>query len=262
MANILQLARECGFSVPFSRPSPPCLAAATVMPCVADGGVRDPRVVEYIASGDAPRGVEDACPQGREGVGKIRRLGGAGGREVCLPRPGRVSVAASGSMYSWSGVQAGGLSPHPPLAGWADAACHGRVSGLGGGVAVASEGRGQQQRLGEQEEGQGQGQNESSKCCTTTVSRGIPSTIVQAGGKHGSNVAGNGATKAAGNGVPGEWAGGVNGQSSEGLRPQRQLPPARCRVVVVGAGASGLSAAACLRARGEDGVVILERCVD
>ncbi|CAN0067124.1 unnamed protein product, partial [Ectocarpus sp. 8 AP-2014] len=36
-------------------------------------------------------------------------------------------------------------------------------------------------------------------------------------------------------------------------------PPAYCRVVVVGGGASGLSAAACLRARGEDGVVILER---
>lgn len=38
-----------------------------------------------------------------------------------------------------------------------------------------------------------------------------------------------------------------------------RLPPMFCRVVVVGAGASGLSAAACLRARGEDGVVILER---
>ena len=35
--------------------------------------------------------------------------------------------------------------------------------------------------------------------------------------------------------------------------------PPFCRVVVVGAGASGLSAAACLRARGEAGVLILER---
>lgn len=46
----------------------------------------------------------------------------------------------------------------------------------------------------------------------------------------------------------------------DGEEPQpRRRPPAYCRVVVVGAGASGLSAAACLRARGEDGVVILER---
>lgn len=35
--------------------------------------------------------------------------------------------------------------------------------------------------------------------------------------------------------------------------------PSFCRVVVVGAGASGLSAAACLRARGEADVLILER---
>lgn len=35
--------------------------------------------------------------------------------------------------------------------------------------------------------------------------------------------------------------------------------PERCRVVVVGGGASGLSAAACLRTRGEDDVVVLER---
>ncbi|CAN0118905.1 unnamed protein product, partial [Ectocarpus sp. 4 AP-2014] len=47
---------------------------------------------------------------------------------------------------------------------------------------------------------------------------------------------------------------------SDGAEPQpRRRPPVYCRVVVVGAGASGLSAAACLRARGEDGVVILER---
>ncbi|CAN0130131.1 unnamed protein product [Ectocarpus sp. 12 AP-2014] len=47
---------------------------------------------------------------------------------------------------------------------------------------------------------------------------------------------------------------------SDGAEPQQgRRPPAYCRVVVVGAGASGLSAAACLRARGEDGVVILER---
>ncbi|CBN76497.1 conserved unknown protein [Ectocarpus siliculosus] len=47
---------------------------------------------------------------------------------------------------------------------------------------------------------------------------------------------------------------------SDVAEPQpRRRPPAYCRVVVVGGGASGLSAAACLRARGEDGVVILER---
>eukprot|EP00903_Cladosiphon_okamuranus_P007184 g6976.t1 len=257
MANILQLARECGFSVPFSRPPPPRPAAATAMPRVADDGVRGPRVVEDVAGGDTPGGFEGARQSGRLGVETIGRLGGDGGCEVCLPRPGGVSVAASGSTHGRGGVQAGGLPPHPPLAGWADAACHRHVTGAGRGVAVASQGRGPQQGQGE-EEGQGQGQTKSSQCWTTG-SRGIPSTMLQAGGKHGNNLAGNGETRASGNGVPVEWKGGVSGQSFEGLQPQRQLLPTYCRVVVVGAGPSGLSVAARLRARGEEGVVVLER---
>lgn len=45
-----------------------------------------------------------------------------------------------------------------------------------------------------------------------------------------------------------------------GISASSEGPPSPfCRVVVVGAGASGLSAAACLRARGEAGVLILER---
>ena len=38
-------------------------------------------------------------------------------------------------------------------------------------------------------------------------------------------------------------------------------PPEYCRVVVVGGGASGLSVAACLRCRGEESVLVLERYV-
>lgn len=49
--------------------------------------------------------------------------------------------------------------------------------------------------------------------------------------------------------------GGVDSSASSEGPPS----PSFCRVVVVGAGASGLSAAACLRARGEAGVLILER---
>lgn len=43
-------------------------------------------------------------------------------------------------------------------------------------------------------------------------------------------------------------------------RPAKSALPDFCRVLVVGAGASGLSAAACLKRRGEEGVLILERC--
>lgn len=54
---------------------------------------------------------------------------------------------------------------------------------------------------------------------------------------------------------------GGNGPRGLGIRPEEAKPiPDHVRVLVVGAGASGLSAAASLRARGEADVLILERC--
>ena len=259
MANILQLARECGFSVPFSRAPPPRPAAAAAAKpyLVAAAGVGEPRGNEDTVGGDTPRGFEGVRAPGKGGVENAGRLvGDDGGRGMSLPRPGGVSVAASGPSYGSRCVQAGGLSPHPPLAGRSDAACNEPIHGVGAGVAVARERRGQRQ----QKEEKGNVQGESSACWAEAVSRRKYSAIVQAAKKHGGDFPGAGTTQASGVRVVGERAETVDGWSSEGVQLQRQLPPARCRVVVVGAGASGLSAAACLRARGEDGVVILERC--
>lgn len=264
MANILQLARECGFSVPLSRPPPPRLGAAAATPVLsrlADDGVGAPRGTKTIAGGDTPGGLEGVRSPGRGGVEKSRCLKGGGGRQACLPRPDGMSVPAPGSSYGSSCVWVGGLSPHPhphpPLAGGSDAACdRDVVLGAGGGVEATCEVRGQKEQGQEEEEEQGQSENSK---CWTTVSQRTSSVTAQAGGKHGGDFAGAGATQASGVGVLGERAGIANGRSSEGAQLQRQLPPAHCRVVVIGAGASGLSAAACLRARGEDGVVVLER---
>ncbi len=71
--------------------------------------------------------------------------------------------------------------------------------------------------------------------------------------KWGEQGARDGSTGDAGAGPGGRDAAAFQDQG--GAQQKQQY----CRVMVVGAGASGLSAAACLRARGEDGVVILER---
>lgn len=269
MANILQLARVCGFSVPLSRPPPPRPAAATAAAATiigADAGTGGPRGIETFVGGGTPGGSRCRRPPGRGRAEEFGRLGGGGGQEGGLPRPDGVAsgVVASGSSGGGSsGVQVGSLSTHPPLAGGGTDAARG--GGFGGaGVVAGGEGRGQQRQGEEEEEEEEQGQSENSTCRTaTSVSQRKSSVVVQAGGKHCcGSFAGTGATQTSGVGVLGGGVGVASGRSSEGTqRLQGQLPPAHCRVVVVGAGASGLSAAACLRARGEDGVVVLERCV-
>eukprot|EP00752_Nemacystus_decipiens_P001331 g1321.t1 len=256
MANILQLALECGFSVPFSRTPPPRPGTAAATCCAADNGVGGLRDVDNTGVGDTPRGFGGVRPSGRRGVENVGRLGGGEERGMFLPRPDGVSVTASGSSYGSGSVPTDGIAPYSPLAGRrSDDAGVGNA----GGVSGTSEKRRPQQQGGVEEEG-GRGRcEESRKCWMETVSRRRSSTIMQAGGEHGGVFGGTGATQAFDVGVQGVRVETVNGQFSEGKQLQRQLPPAHCRVVVVGAGASGLSAAACLRARGEDGVVVLER---
>lgn len=58
---------------------------------------------------------------------------------------------------------------------------------------------------------------------------------------------------------PMSWSFGGGRRDNEVLLEGGRPLPSFCRVVVVGGGASGLSAAACLRARGEADVLVLER---
>lgn len=58
---------------------------------------------------------------------------------------------------------------------------------------------------------------------------------------------------------PSPSSAGLGGDDKEALFERERGLPSFCRVVVVGGGASGLSAAACLRARGEADVLVLER---
>lgn len=274
MVNILQLARECGFSVPFSRPPPPpprpaaaaavavtAAAAASEPSCVADGGIGTARATTTHIAVDSVNagGSESARPPGR-GVARVGRLGslrGGGGCQVGLPRPDGVSMPPSEAGDGNGCVQASSLRPHLSLAaGAAGADCGSGDVGAGGDEA-ASEGRGQRQQGGEEKEWKGRGENSKR---WMAESQRKSSIAEQADGQYGDrDFAGAGVIQTLRVGVVDGRVRVADRRASEGLQLQRQLPPAYCRVVVVGAGASGLSAAACLRARGEDRVVVLER---
>lgn len=283
---MLRVARECGFSVPFSRSpsssSPTALAAAAT---VTTTTAETPSVI--ITSGvdamsseqcsllperDAMIGDDDPW-RGVRGAGQRPWKGGAenvqpvehaprnfghvteddGERGMFLPRPGGVSVAATGRRPRYGGSRGGhgradGLPSHPPPPpGSERAGCDGvgAVGGGTGGNREKQEASGlceeHQQRAEEEEEVE---ENESRASSTTSLTSSSLSSSSSSSSSEVESVQSPATTD----------------ETTSEQKPPRRLPPAHCRVVVVGAGASGLSAAACLRARGEDRVVVLERC--
>lgn len=190
MANMLHVARECGFSVPFSRhPSHSSLAAATLTaktPRVAYGGdaiasERSPPSERNITGGD-PRSVEGAGRPWNGGAENVRpsehvprsfgHVADDGGQGIFLPRPGGVSVSAIGSRYGGSrgSEPSGCLALHQPL-GCEGSGCEAAVGGVGGGpeekkTSGACEYRQQGER---EEEEEGEEENESRASSTTSL---------------------------------------------------------------------------------------------
>ncbi|CAM9800957.1 unnamed protein product [Ectocarpus fasciculatus] len=304
MATILQAAVECGFSVPFSWPSPP--DGTTKLPRhddviggVENGHTTDPEkpVDEYYSEdfkGVTRPGEVGVVPRPRGVAGGTARWREEGG--VFLPRPGGVSVATgrSGHESDCGGegseavslganttFPAPGLGPRSPSLGMLPRGIEVQPAGLtartpekstmflhcagvqtkyhcddAAGQATArapSTGlRDPRDRIRET----GASRNGLRESCDGKSP--APPLLDTGWGESSEERVPTSLGVKVGTGV--SEMDFPAGNYSDGIGPQpRRRPPAYCRVVVVGAGASGLSAAACLRARGEDGVVILER---
>lgn len=280
MALTLEAARECGFAISFSRdPSTTTAtasaAATAVLPLPAEndaldverGHTRPDTVGVWEAVSSRTARVMTGNTLSATATARCTSLagddGGQRGASVALPRP--QGVLHGGNRSHGVAGPSGLASPSETrefdacLSNGSTKGCHGRDVRGGGAEGVSVISASLTAKSGAVVE-------------ATAISAGDSSTqqaprdgaaVAKAGGvvsprREGGDMSVMDPTHAEG------FPAAAEGKDEKGVADSSALnegppSPSFCRVVVVGAGASGLSAAACLRARGEAGVLILER---